>query len=333
MTYDDAVEAWFDERLAIGEIAAFTAKKSRQKALILSSFIGDTELDEIQQKDIVSAIGKLRQSGNSHYHGEKGFSQSSIRQMFNAGSAACKQAVERGYAKKNPFDGIRRPRVNDADRHSLNEDDLKLLVEWAYKQMTDGEHNPAMSESRKRSFLLAVIIAAMTGMRRGEIFALKWRDIDMVGKKIRVNQAIKAGGELGKPKTLAGIRNISIGGRLIDILQEAYAWQLENVTRKAPIADSYVMCEPDGSLVSLNAFGHWWRDWIDRSGWKGLLFHELRHTHATLLIASGVDIKTVQTRLGHSSADITLNIYAHAVPAKDVAAADDFDAKIMGGVS
>ena len=81
MTYDDAVEAWFDERLAIGEIAAFTAKKSRQKALILSSFIGDTELDEIQQKDIVSAIGKLRQSGNSHYHGEKGFSQSIYKSM------------------------------------------------------------------------------------------------------------------------------------------------------------------------------------------------------------------------------------------------------------
>lgn len=70
-------------------------------------------------------------------------------------------------------------------------------------------------------------------------------------------------------------------------------------------------------------------EWADRGGWKGLRFHELRHTHATILIADGVDVKTVQTRLGHSSAVVTMTCYAHAIPLSDGAAAEALDASLF----
>lgn len=62
-----------------------------------------------------------------------------------------------------------------------------------------------------------------------------------------------------------------------------------------------------GTMASMNAFEHWWRSWADDHGWVGLRFHELRRTHATLMLSGGTDVKTLQVRLGHSSADITMS--------------------------
>ena len=81
--------------------------------------------------------------------------------------------------------------------------------------------------------------------------------------------------------------------------------------------------------ASMNTFEHWWRRWADANGYKGLRFHELRHTHATLLIAGGTDVKTVQMRLGHASAEVTMSCYAHAIPLSDTTAAKALDAELF----
>ena len=80
----------------------------------------------------------------------------------------------------------------------------------------------------------------------------------------------------------------------------------------------------------MNVFEHWWRTWADENGWEGLRFHDLRHTHATLLISGGTDVKTVQMRLGHSSAEITMSCYAHAIPLSDANAAESIDSSLFG---
>ena len=77
-------------------------------------------------------------------------------------------------------------------------------------------------------------------------------------------------------------------------------------------------------------FDNRWRAWRKEHGFEGLKFHELRHTRATQLLANGVDVKTVQTRLGHTSASITLGWYAHAIPEKDHEAADLLGAILSG---
>lgn len=83
-----------------------------------------------------------------------------------------------------------------------------------------------------------------------------------------------------------------------------------------------VCCSDVGSFYRVDNFTHWWSDWRDKNGFGGLKFHELRHTQATMLLANGVDAKTVQTRLGHANPSITLSWYAHAIPEKDREAAE-----------
>ena len=77
-----------------------------------------------------------------------------------------------------------------------------------------------------------------------------------------------------------------------------------------------------GGYLNPSGFSRWWREFAKEAGFEGLKFHELRHTQATVLLANKVDVKTVQTRLGHANASITLNLYAHAVPENDRDAAD-----------
>lgn len=85
--------------------------------------------------------------------------------------------------------------------------------------------------------------------------------------------------------------------------------------------------------MNLSNFERFWRKFKQDKGFVGLRFHELRHTQATQLLANGVDVKTVQTRMGHAIASITLNQYAHAVPENDLRAADLLGPIIGTGVS
>lgn len=86
-------------------------------------------------------------------------------------------------------------------------------------------------------------------------------------------------------------------------------------------AHTPVCTSSTGGNVKPDGLSTWWRSLRDTMGFHNLTLHELRHTHATLLLASGVDIKTVSTRLGHSSAAITIDMYAHAMPETDRGAA------------
>ena len=88
--------------------------------------------------------------------------------------------------------------------------------------------------------------------------------------------------------------------------------------------DTPVCSDSKGGFICPNNFSRWWRRFVADCGFEGLRYHELRHTQATLLLGSNVDVKTVQSRLGHADASITLNTYAHALPENDRAAADTF---------
>lgn len=91
-------------------------------------------------------------------------------------------------------------------------------------------------------------------------------------------------------------------------------------------SDTPVCCSDTGGLSRIDYFEHWWSKWHTEHGFDGLKFHELRHTQATMLLGAGVDVKTVQTRLGHASRSITLGWYAHAMPENDMYAAQKLGA-------
>ena len=176
-----------------------------------------------------------------------------------------------------------------------------------------------------------VEIAIFTGMRRGEIVGLKWGDIDFENQKISVKRSIYkprgAKAEEKETKSKAGTRIIAIPEQLCKTLVKYRAQQDRHISF---LGDGwknldYVFTEEDGHVMNPQTPTKQFSKFLKRHGIRHLKFHGLRHTSATMLLASGCDIKTVSSRLGHSGIDTT-NIYVHALESSDRLAAKTFDA-------
>jgi integrase len=173
------------------------------------------------------------------------------------------------------------------------------------------------------------IVAAMlgTGLRRSEILALRWSDVDLDGGALRVEQALeqtKRGGLVFRqPKTRHGRRTVTLAPATVAVLREY--WKAHQEQRfflglgKAP-ADALVFTSWDGSPYLPATLTLQWRRAMQAVGLSATL-HSLRHTHASTLIAAGLDVLTVSRRLGHGSPAITLNVYGHLFRPDDRAAA------------
>ena len=169
-----------------------------------------------------------------------------------------------------------------------------------------------------------VRIALATGMRRGEIVGLVWGNVDLKRSRIRVSQTVTVYDEVKKPKSEAGKRLVNIDAYTVEHLKAWKARQKAELAKIAIVQDETtpVCCSDIGGYMNPMNYSRWWRVFAKNAGFEGLHLHELRHTQATQLVASGVDMKTIQHRLGHSSASLTMNLYAHALPENDAHAAD-----------
>lgn len=274
MTYDELVDEWTEARISIGDVMEYSAHKDAQKARLLEG-LRDKDCEDIRKLDVIREVGALR----------KTHSATTVRCSMKRGKSMFKWGRMMGMTDNDPFDGVPMPKPETPDRKSLQPEDARRL-----REELDGDTS---------EIALMATVALMTGMRYGEVLALRGCDVE--GCTISVNQSVKCDLTIGEPKTKTSRRSIAVPRWLADRLKE----------------------RGDGRLFSMsyNQGQHAWAEWREAHGFPGLKFHELRHTHATLLIANGVDVKTVQHRLGHSSATITLDVYAHAVPSLDSDAA------------
>ena len=178
-------------------------------------------------------------------------------------------------------------------------------------------------------FRTALLVSYFTGMRIGEVFALNWNDIDLKGKTINVDKTLSYSGNswrISTPKTKTSIRVIPIGDSLCRILSNYKAYQLKN---KVYYGKFYVKNYLKDSCLNHESgeetdfvFTTKWGEFAKPSEMQricrkfGFKFHQLRHTHATKLIESGISPKIVQERLGHSNITTTLQTYTH--PTKEM---------------
>lgn len=160
----------------------------------------------------------------------------------------------------------------------------------------------------------AIAIAFATGMRRGEIYALSWEDIDFDNRFISVQRSLsyfKGALLIKEPKTKYSMRRIDIDSRTVSVLDE-----LKNDQK-------YVFSDAGGKIQYKKDFN--FRRVCDKAGIAPKRFHDLRHTHATILLANGIHPKVVQERLGHASIQTTMDIYGHAFPTIQRAAVEFFE--------
>ena len=182
------------------------------------------------------------------------------------------------------------------------------------------------AEGMEDRFFALYYLAISTGMRLGELLGLKWDDIDFEQGILKVQrQLIKSehGYEFALPKTKAGIRQIKLGSRTIEVLKSHLQFQQ---TEKMIVGDSWkdnnmVFPATIGTPMNRSNLRKRYKKVLSNAGLPPIRFHDLRHTAASLMLNNGIPIFIVSKRLGHAQPSITLDVYGHLIPSKQQEAA------------
>jgi integrase len=228
---------------------------------------------------------------------------------------ALKWAVSLELAFRNAADPIRPPRPERSEALTLKASEAKLLEQAARGSTYEGP----------------ILLALFTGMRQADVLGLRWGDVDLDEERLSVvNTLQRVRGEIitKEPKSRAGRRAIALSSTLVAALRREHARQAE---RKLYLGSSWandrdlVFTSVAGTPLDDSALRRGFKKLLDEAGLPRIRFHDLRHTHATLLLLKGVHPKIVSERLGHANVQITLDTYSHVLPNLQEGAAAAFD--------
>ena len=208
-----------------------------------------------------------------------------------------------GLIAQNPAALVHPPRVRQTEIEILRQNEVEAML--------------ASLRSRNALLFTIAIVALGSGLRRGELCALRWSNIDLESRTLRVEQSIeqtRAGLRFKAPKTKHGLRSMTLPPSVISELRAH--WRAQNEQRLAlglgrGSPDDLVFPAWDHQPLMPNTLSREWSRAVAAIGGRRISLHALRHTHASSLIAAGVDILTVSRRLGHASPTITLGAYGH----------------------
>lgn len=173
----------------------------------------------------------------------------------------------------------------------------------------------------------ALLLALLCGLRLGEVGELRLDDVDWKNGTIDISRALvytpQTGSFAGDPKTEAGERLIALPPGMMAVLYETREYQKEVQTWAGDLwqGEGWIVHGWNGARLHHDTVSKWFRRFADANGFEGVRFHDLRHTHATILLANSIDVVAVATRLGHADPSTTLKVYAHALRRRDEDAA------------
>jgi integrase len=279
--------------------------------------IGTTKLQKLKPAQVVELYAKLLREGRKVVTPGRtaGLSPASVRYVHRVLHRALGHAVIWGLLPANPCASVDAPKAAPVE--------IEILAEPQVKEV--------LTKLRGRPMCLLATVGLASGVRRGELLALRWKDLDLDACKVRVEQAIeqtKAGLRFKGPKTKHGRRQFSISASVIAELRSHRRAQSEQRLAmglgKEP-DDTLVFRHHDGTPLVPNSVSTEWRRLVRTLGLPRVSLHAWRHTHASQLIASGMDVLTISRRLGHGSPSITLNVYGHLFHTADDRAASIFE--------
>jgi integrase len=285
--------------------------------LHLAPVIGYHPLSKLAPVHIQEYYSRALEGGR---RGGGSLSASSVLHHHRVLREALQWGVKLQLLARNPADAVEPPRPERKEMRALDADDTRKLLE-------------AVSGSR---LYTPILLAVTTGMRRGEILALRWADVDLVAATATVCQSLQqVRGELTlkQPKTARSRRVVSLPALAVDALIRHKARQAETRLLLGPDYRNLdlVNANPDGTPMSPGAFTHAFILLAKKAGLPGLRFHDLRHGHASQLGRMNVPVKVISERLGHSSVAITLDLYSHVLPGMQEDAARKIDAALREG--
>lgn len=254
--------------------------------------IGELSLSQLSGLRLQMLYQELRTSGRTHpqRHAGQGLSPKTVRSVHLFLHAALEQAVRAGVIAKNPTAECKPPKLERKEMKVIQAEQI-------------GEYLQAAVE---RNVLPLFFLELTTGLRRGELLALLWSDLDVPNRSISVTKSVaRLDGELvvSKPKTQHSIRTLVIPQQAVDLLVQEHNLHPNN---------PYMFPSPTtGTMYSPETVARIHKRLLKDAGLEDCRFHDLRHTFATLALQNGVDIKTLSGLLGHYSSGFTLDTYTH----------------------
>ena len=268
--------------------------------------LGNVYLDKLTTGDIQQFYTHLKQNGRllrRELYGE-GLSDQTVRGIHTTLHAALDKAVEEKLVFRNPADSCKLPPAKSREMKVLAPEEIQRLL----------------IQAREDGCYELLLLELATGLRRGEILALQWGDLNFRTGALRVERQVhRVKGELvvSPPKTKAGNRTVLLPAPVLKVLKTYQKTIRSRWMFPSPVKEDSPM-DPAAVRKRLQTV-------LERAECKRLRFHDLRHTFATASLEHGMDIKTLSTIIGHVSSATTLNTYTHVTDAMRQNAADKID--------
>lgn len=362
MNLKDFYEYWLkeyaDKQLEKTTLAAYIAEIEQK----IIPALGHLKIAKIKPTHLQSFYNNLLEDGVRKDGKPGGYSPVTIKKDHAILSSMLTQAVQWQLIESNPCDRVSPPKeikniAEDVKHYTLEQSEtflnaleMEYMTKYKAHDRIDDTgkkyHVPEYTETRTipLQFKIFFNLALFGGLRRGELIALTWRDIDFEHNSVNIN---KSAGYVGREiitkasKNTSSIRVITVPTHIMNMLKEYKTKQKE---LKVSLGDQWQGCEGknwqennnifiqwNGKQMNLSTPNHTFHDIIDK--YNGTVkdeslklphmpLHGLRHTSATLLIAENIDVRTVSARLGHSHTSTTMNIYAHSLKKLDEKASD-----------
>jgi integrase len=290
------------------------AKQAKIGSATLNSILAGKPCKRYIAERMCDAMGATLSRGFKESEGKKTLAKRTLQHYHRLISSILNTAVIWQVIPDNPAKRVKPPKAPRLEAKYLDEQQVMKLLEFL------------MEEPIKYRTIIKLLI--YSGMRRGELCGLEWKDINWIKGTIsirRSSQYLPDGGVFTKDtKTETSDRTIRLPAEVFEMLKEYRAWQNEERLRLGKCWQEHdrLFTTFDGSPIFPDTITSWFREFIRRKDLPHVTIHSLRHTNITLLIMAGVPLQTVAKRAGHASAVTTSMIYSHAIQTVDEMASD-----------
>lgn len=283
----------------------------------------------IVKRKIAPKLGKMQLSQLSprhlqHFINEslaEGLSESYVVKIYTVLNNSLLTAYKWKLIPDNPMECIDKPRIGRKEQHVWDRRRLNTFLEKACSDR----------------LYVAFFLAMTTGLRRGEILGLRWKDVDMDNQVLNVCQILSNSGKaiLSETKTASSRRIVDLPVEAVNLLRSHRHAMIKERLEAGPEYRDHdlVICTSKGTPVNPRNMLRSFKRITKAAGLPEIRFHDLRHSHATLLIENGADIKMIAERLGHSTTRITLDTYVHVRKGRQKEAADIVSSVLFNKVS
>ena len=285
----------------------------------IAPLLGQAVLMKLRPAQISAAYAEALKSGRRA--GQGGLAPRTVHHMHRILRQALALAVKWNLIVKNPADDVDPPKVERGKMRALDPTETAELID----------------HFRLTRMFMPVLLGVLCGLRRGEVTALKWRSIDLDRGQMAVDESTEQtrAGIRSKETKSGRARTVALPSLVVEELRKHRVKQAEELLRVGVrhSDDVFVVAQEDGKSLQPNSLTHEFvRLLAKHPRLPRVRYHDLRHSHATHMLASGVHPKVAQERLGHSNVGITLDLYSHVLPGMQADAAAKVDASIRAAI-